>query len=317
MTGPTANEPLVGAIEAGGTKFRVGVAQGREFLADTTVPTTSPGETIGATLDFFRRFTADGGGELDAVGIASFGPLDLDPDSDNFGSIVATPKPGWSGFDLRGSVADALEVPVAIDVDVNGAALAEWTWGAAQGLSTFVYMTVGTGIGGGLYAEGRLHHGLGHPEMGHVVVAPIEGDDFPGRCPFHGSCLEGMASGPAIEDRWGAPGSTLGDRPEVWELQARYLAQGLRSITYVGAPERIVLGGGVMQRPGLVEMVERELQATINGYGASPAITSDLDGFVVAPALGQDAGFYGAAALGTAALGTAALGAEALADHQL
>ena len=287
------NPPNYGAIEAGGTKFRVAVSRGRELIGDITIPTTTPEETLRATVDYLMNC----GVALAGVGIASFGPLDLDPASAGYGSIVATPKPGWSGADIRGAVASSLEVPVSIDVDVNGAALAEWLWGAAQGLETFIYITVGTGIGGGLFANGRPHHGLGHPEMGHLVVAAEAGDEYAGRCPFHGGCFEGMAAGPAISDRWQAPVHQLHERNDVWELEARYLAQGLRTLSYVAAPQRIILGGGVLRHDGLLELVRSHLESEINGYAASPLMTGSLDDFVVAPTLGQDAGLYGAVAL--------------------
>lgn len=293
-------ESVFGAIEAGGTKFRVAVVSGRRLLADTTIPTTSPSETLAAAVSFLAAAPQD----LAGVGIASFGPVDLDTASATFGHIVATPKPGWSGTDIAGYVGKELGVPVAIDVDVNGAALAEGLWGAAQGLDSYVYLTVGTGVGGGLYVGGRPHHGLGHPEMGHMVVAREPSDDFAGRCPFHGGCLEGMACGPAISDRWDTPVRQLHSRPEVWQLEARYLAQALRTLTYVVAPQRVLLGGGVMQHAGLIELVRDQLSVELNGYASSAQMLGPLEDFVVAPELGQDAGLYGAAALAALALGT-------------
>jgi fructokinase len=188
-------------------------------------------------------------------------------------------------------------VPVAIDVDVGGAVLGEWKWGAAKGLSHVVYLTIGTGIGGGVLLDGKVHHGMGHPEMGHVTLEPVPGDDYAGHCPFHGTCFEGMASGPAIEDRWQARGTDLAERDDVWELEATYLAQALRTFTYVVAPERIVVGGGVMQVPGLIERLRRKLAGQIAGYATSAIRDGNLDRYVVYPELGQDAGLYGAVAL--------------------
>ncbi len=280
------------AIEAGGTKFRVAVAEDREVVADTTIPTTTPDETLGATIDFIMA-----NGPVAAAGIACFGPLDLAPSSPNYGAVTATPKPYWGEARVLDRIREALGVPTAIDVDVGGAALGEWTWGAARGLSSFIYLTIGTGIGGGVFIDGKVHHGMGHPEMGHITVERAPGDAFPGRCPFHGACLEGMASGPAIEDRWGLPGNELADRDEVWDLEATYLAQALRSYTYVVAPERIILGGGVLQRPGLLELVRQKLSEQLAGYATSSIRDGNLDAYVVGPRFGQDAGLVGAIAL--------------------
>ena len=289
----TARGPLYGAIEAGGTKFRVAVGSSLTLTADTTIPTTSPGETIGASIEFLRPY-AD---RLTAIGIAAFGPLDLDPSSSTYGSVIRTPKPGWSGTPIRSLVAEALGVPVAIDVDVGGAALGEWTWGAARGLDTFVYVTVGTGIGGGVFIDGRIHHGLGHPELGHIVIAREPDDEFGGHCPFHGACFEGMASGPAIAARWGEPAGDLLHRSDVWDLEARYIAQALRTLTYVLAPQRIIVGGGVTRKAGLLGLVRNKLAHELAGYGTDSVLESDLNDYVVAPQFGQDAGLVGSIAM--------------------
>jgi fructokinase len=292
------DEPLFGGIEAGGSKFRVAIGNGPRLVADATIPTTTPDETLDAVVDFFRS----SGQQLDAIGIAAFGPLDLDPSSPSYGSTTKTPKPQWSDIRLKDPIAAALGVPVAVETDVGGAALGEWHWGAARGLDTFLYLTVGTGIGGGLIVDGRVHHGLGHPEMGHIAVSREPGDDFDGICPFHGPCFEGMASGPAISARWGNATGELRENPEVWELEARYLAQALRTYTYVLAPQRIILGGGVMQKDGLLERVRGELSRELAGYRASPTIADDLGHYVVAPSLGQDAGLIGAIAVAQLAI---------------
>jgi fructokinase len=286
------------AIEAGGTKFRVAISDEREIVADTTIPTTVPEETVTASIDFVRA-----NGPVAAAGIAAFGPLDMDPSSPTYGSITATPKPNWSNTPILDQIRDALAVPVAIDVDVGGAVLGEWKWGAARGLSHVVYLTIGTGIGGGVLLNGAVHHGMGHPEMGHVTLERVPGDEYPGHCPFHGACFEGMASGPAIEDRWGAGGKSLTDRDEVWDLEATYLAQALRTFTYVVAPERIVIGGGVMQVPGLIERLRIKLAEQISGYATSRVSEGDLEDYVVYPEFGQDAGLYGAVALAMQAAG--------------
>ena len=280
------------AVEAGGTKFRVAIAEGRNIVADTTVPTTSPDETLAATISFIRNW-----GQVAAVGIACFGPLDLEETSPTYGAIASTPKPGWSNAPVLTRLRDELGVPAAIDIDVGGAALGEWRWGAARDLRHFIYITVGTGIGGGMFVDGAVHHGMGHPEMGHISVERVSGDDFAGFCRFHGACLEGMASGPAIADRWGAQGADLSDRPEVWDLEATYLAQALRTFTYVAAPQRILLGGGVMQQPGLLELTRTKLADQLAGYVTGDTLRQPLDRYVVTPTFGQDAGLVGAIAL--------------------
>ncbi|MDJ0924424.1 MAG: ROK family protein [Acidimicrobiia bacterium] len=286
------SEGLFGAIEAGGTKFRVAIARGRDVIADTTIPTRTPHETLTATIEFLRTWE-----DIRSVGIACFGPLDLDPASPSYGSITSTPKRLWEGTPVLAWVRDALGIPGAIDIDVGGAALGEWRWGAARGLDHFVYVTVGTGIGAGLFIDGAVHHGTGHPEMGHIAMERVAGDKYPGRCPFHGACLEGLASGPAIEERWGMSAGQLSDRPEVWELEATYLARALRTFTYVAAPQRVVLGGGVMQHGGLLDLVRMKLEEQLAGYVTSETLRGPLEEYVVAPAHGQDAGLIGAIAL--------------------
>lgn len=293
MVNAVEDETYYAAIEAGGTKFRVAVAQERTLVADITIPTTTPDETIGATISFIR----DSGYDVAAAGIACFGPLDLDPESPSYGSITRTPKPEWGNTPVLVPVRDALGVPAAIDIDVGGAARGEMRWGAARGLTNFLYLTIGTGIGGGAVVDNTVLHGMGHPEMGHVLIDRVRGDDFPGTCPFHDICVEGMAAGPAIEQRWGAPGAELADRDEVWELEAEYLAQALRTYSYVLAPERILLGGGVMQQAGLIEKVRTHLERLLGTYATSDVLRGSLDDYVVAPELGQDAGLIGAIAL--------------------
>lgn len=291
-------EPQFAAIEAGGTKFRVAIARSREVVTDITIPTTTPDETIGAAIDWILQHKP-----IAAAGIACFGPLDLDPQSQAYGSITATPKPAWTNTPVLAQVRDALGVPTAIDVDVGCGARGEWKWGAAQDVDSFVYLTIGTGIGGGVFVDGNIHHGLGHPEMGHITLERVDGDSYRGHCPFHSACLEGMAAGPAIADRWSAPGAMLGDRPEVWDLEAAYLAQALRTFTYVLAPQRIVIGGGVMQQPGLLDLVRKKLAEQLGGYVTSDNLRGSLDEYVVAPKFGQDAGLIGAIALAMDAAG--------------
>lgn len=242
-------------------------------------------------MDFFRTHAA----RVAAVGLACFGPLDLDPASPTFGVVTTTPKPGWRHANVAGAFA-ALGVPVALDTDVNGAALGEARWGAGRGVDPFVYVTVGTGIGGGAIVHGRPLHGLVHPEMGHLPVPRDPADPFAGACPYHGACLEGLASGVALRARWGRPAETLPPEHEAWGLQARYLALGVVAIAAVLSPRRIALGGGVMRAPGLRERVGREVAEVLAGYVAAPEL--------VAPALGERAGVLGAVALAQAALVT-------------
>ncbi len=291
------NPVRFGAVEVGGTKVVCLVASDPDHIvAQTRIPTGKPAETLAQVLAFFQQEVASGG-PLAALGIASFGPLELRRSHPRYGFITTTPKPDWSDVDMVGPVRSALGVPVGFDTDVNTAALAEGRWGAACGLDTFVYMTVGTGIGVGAVVEGRTLHGLGHPEIGHVSVARQAGDDFAGHCPFHGDCLEGMAGGAAIAARWGRPAEQLGgdELRAALQLEAAYLAAGLRNVVYAIAPQRIVIGGGVAGLPGLFPLVRAGLAKTLAGY---PGLTEHAaDDFVVPAALGSLAGPAGALVL--------------------
>ena len=277
---------LVGGIEAGGTKFVCAVGTGPDDVrAVARVPTTTPAETLARTVAFFAEQAARV--PLTALGVASFGPVDLDSSSPTFGRITTTPKPGWRDVDVVGPLRAALRVPVAFDTDVNAAALAEHRWGAGRGLGTLVYVTVGTGIGGGAVVDGRPLHGLVHPEMGHVRVPHDRArDPFEGVCPAHGDCWEGLATAPAIAARWGRPPETLPDDHPAWALEARYLALGLANLVLTLSPERIVLGGGVMRAAGLLARVRAETAKALADYVRAP----DL----VPPALGERAGVLGA-----------------------
>jgi fructokinase len=283
-------------IEAGGTKFVCGVGTGPDDLADvTTFRTTTPEETIARTQDYV---TAHAGG-LRAIGVASFGPLDLDPASATYGYITSTPKPGWTFTDVLGPLRAAADVPIGFDTDVNGAALAESRWGAATDVASCVYVTVGTGIGGGGVLGGRLLHGLSHPEMGHLTVRREPGDDFTGTCAYHGDCLEGMASGPAIATRWGTPGQQLtgSHLAAAVDLEAAYLAQMAAAMAYLLSPHRLIFGGGVMHLDGLLDALRARTVDLLNGYIDVPAITEQIDRYIVRPALGDHAGLLGAIAL--------------------
>ncbi|MDW8316997.1 MAG: ROK family protein [Anaerolineae bacterium] len=289
--------PLFGGIEAGGTKFVCAVGTGPDDLRDEIrFPTTTPDETIGRAIAYFQEQARRQ--PLTAIGIASFGPVDLNPASPTYGYITSTPKPGWAFADFAGRVQRALGVPVGFDTDVNGAALGELRWGAAQGLDTFIYLTIGTGIGGGGLVAGRLIHGLVHPEMGHIRIPHDRHQDpFPGRCPFHGDCLEGLACGPAIEDRWGQRAETLPPDHPAWDLEARYIALALNNFICTLSPQRIILGGGVMGQPQMFPLVRRYVQELLNNYVDSPAVREGMDQYIVPPGLGNRAGVLGAIAL--------------------
>ncbi len=289
----TAARPLLGGIEAGGTKFVLGIGTGPDDLrATTTLPTTLPDETLQAVLDWFAAH-APIHGPLAAIGITSFGPLDLDVASATYGQITATPKPGWSNTDMVSPIAKGCGVPVGLDTDVNGAALAEYLWGAAQNASIAVYFTAGTGIGGGAVINGQTLRSASHPEMGHIAVRRHPSDhSFAGICPFHGDCLEGMASGPAIKARWGNALSELGLDHPGHAIIASYLAQAVVAAQAMLAPARIILGGGVLATPGLLARVQAAADALGNGYFATSARDS-----VAAPGLGSQSGLMGAFAL--------------------
>ena len=292
---------LFGGIECGGSSFACAIGSGPEdIVAYIGFPTTTPAETLARAVDFFRSERARH--PVSAVGIASFGPIDLDRSSPTYGYITTTPKPGWGDVDVARYVGRELSLPIGFDTDVNATALAEHRWGNAIGLDSFVYVTVGTGIGGGALLDGKPVHGLVHPEMGHMRVPHDPDDGFAGCCPYHGDCLEGLASGPAIRQRWGAPPEELPDDHPAWRLEAGYLATGLANIVCALSPRRIVLGGGVMGRSVLYPMVRQGLLDRLAGYVQAPALVDDIGGYVVPPALGDRAGILGAIALAEEAL---------------
>jgi fructokinase len=239
-------------------------------------------------------------GRPDLLGIACFGPVELKKSSPEWGHITTTPKPGWRGADVAPLLGSAFGLSAAFDTDVNAAACGELYWGAARGLSDFVYMTVGTGIGGGAVAGGNLVHGAAHPEFGHIRIAREPGDGYAGHCPFHGDCFEGLACGPAIAARWGKPGTELSDDHPAWELEATYLARAFAAYTCVLSPQRILMGGGIGLRPGLSERVTALVGRELAGYFSHLASEGGLAGYVRRPELGPNAGLFGAAALALA-----------------
>jgi len=288
-------EKVFGGVEAGGTKFvcAIGTESG-DILAEERFPTTEPGETLNRTISFFR----DSPYSLSGIGVGTFGPIDPDPGSPMYGFITSTPKPGWANVNFRGILSQELKVSVAFDTDVNAAALGEAAWGAAQGLHTFIYLTIGTGIGGGALVHGNLLHGMIHPEMGHIfLLHNKEVDPFPGNCPFHGDCFEGLASGPAMKKRWGVPAEVLAPDHPGWQLEAEYIASALTSYICTLSPQRIILGGGVMEQKTLFPLIRQRVLELLNGYIVTPIIEERIETYIVSPGLGKRAGVLGAVAL--------------------
>jgi fructokinase len=281
---------LFGTIEGGGTKFVCAIGRAPDDLRDVvTFPTTTPDETLRMAISFFSEQDS-----LDAIGIAMFGPLDLDRSSATYGSVRATPKPGWSRVDVVSPVSEAFGVPVGFDTDVNGAALGEGRWGAGRGLETFLYVTIGTGIGGGGVIAGDPIHGLVHPEIGHLRIPRHPEDSFPGACPFHGDCLEGLAAGPAIAARWGRSATDLGpDSDRAIEFEAFALGQAMANLVLTVSPERIILGGGVMKIPGLLDATRQQMLASLGGYVDASIFADGAVDFLVAPELGDRSGIAG------------------------
>jgi len=285
---------LYGGMEGGGTKFVCAVGRGPdEIIAETRFPTAMPDETLDQAVAFFKKYP------LAAIGLAPFGPMDLNPASLGYGSITATPKPGWSNADILGRFRSQFDLPLAIDLDVAAAAFGEFFWlPENQGLESLVYFTIGTGIGAGSIIHGKVVHGLTHPEGGHIRIPhDWKKDPFTGTCPFHGDCFEGLANGPAIAKRWGQPAESLPADHPAWELEATYIAHALNSVIYLISPQRIVLGGGVMQQPQLFPLIRQKVREELNGYIPSPVFNSTMEGYIVPPGLGKRSGILGAMAM--------------------
>ncbi len=277
----------IGALEAGGTKMVCAMLDEHGTVTDRiSLPTGTPADTMPAIIDYFARHGAQ------ALGIGCFGPLDLNKNSPTYGHITATPKAGWAWYDIVGELEKALHVPVAMDTDVNCAALGEARHGSCKGLDDCVYITVGTGIGMGVLCGGKLVHGIQHPELGHFSVVPAPGDTYAGCCPYHGSCLEGMASGTAMRGRWGVPAQQLAENPTAWQWEAEYLAQGIAVCVLAYAPSRIVLGGGVAHHPGLIQLVRKAVAQRLAGY-VPAAPVQDMDSYIVSPALNDNQALLG------------------------
>jgi fructokinase len=283
-----ADKGVYGGIEAGGSKFVCVVAdQSLAVHTSATVWTTTPTETLSQVIAFFRPH------DVHSLGLATFGPVDLDRSSPTYGHILSTPKMLWQEYPIVEILQTSLDVPVAVETDVNPAALAEFTYGAGRGCNPLVYLTVGTGIGGGAVVHGHPLHGFLHPEMGHMLLARVPGDNGPSGCPFHQDCLEGLASGQAIRARFGAP-ETLPPQHQAWALEALYLGQALATIATVLAPERIIIGGGVMHQPHLFPRIRHACARVLNGYLPRLGSSISLDDYIVPPGLGDRAGAIGA-----------------------
>lgn len=295
------SRPLIAGVELGGAKTLCILASGPDGVRDEVrVATTTPDETLGAVRAVLERWKAGHG--FSALGIASFGPLDLDPGSPDHGRIVSTPKPGWSGADVLG-LAAGFGVPAGLDTDVNGAALAEGRWGAARGLDSHAYATVGTGIGVGVVVNGRTVRGLGHPELGHLKVGRLPGDDWPGVCAYHGDCVEGLASGPAVEARVGKPGVEVTPDDPAWDMVVHALGGMLHNLVLTTCPQRVLIGGGVADgQPWLFQRLRAALVKSLAGYGVAGAVAADVDAYIQPPGLGSKAGPMGAIAVGLSAL---------------
>lgn len=288
---------VYGGIEAGGTKFVCAIGTGPDDIrAEIRFSTSEPTNALRQAIAFFKEHQTTE--PLAAVGVASFGPLDPDPRSPTFGYITTTPKPGWAHTNFVDPLREALGVPVGFDTDVNGAALGEHRWGAAQGLDTFVYLTIGTGLGGGGMVNGKLIHGLVHPEMGHMLIPHNwDADPYAGFCPYHGDCWEGLAAGPALEGRWQTRAENLPPDHPAWELEAHYLALGLVNIICTLSPQRLILGGGVMDQRQLFPLIHNNVYTMLNGYIQSAQLLENMDQYIVPPGLGSRAGVLGAMGL--------------------
>ena len=291
------NSKLYGGIEAGGTKFVCVVADGPDHVVDEVrFATTTPDETLRRVIQFFQPFVSSR--QIHAIGVGCFGPLDLNPKSATYGFITFTPKPNWSNTDVLGTLRRALPVNISFDIDVNTAGLGESTWGASKGLDSSLYITVGTGIGGGYIKDGKPLVGMLNLEMGHVIIPHNRQlDPFPGICPFHGDCFEGLASGPAIEKRLGLTGASISEEDAFWDLETDYIASALMNFILTLSPKKIILGGGVMQREFLFPKIRRRVRELLNGYVSSKNVLENINDYIVPPALGNQSGSLGAIAL--------------------
>lgn len=288
---------IYGGVEAGGTKFVCAVGSCPDDLQDEVrFETTSPKETINRTLEYFKKQNLKE--KLLAIGIGSFGPIELNRESSKYGFVRSTPKPDWSNINLCGLIKEELKIPVGFNTDVNAAALGEYEWGAGRGLNNFIYLTIGTGIGGGVMINGRLLHGLQHPEMGHIFIPQdIIADPYEGNCPFHKNCFEGLASGPAMKNRWGKSPEDLNKNHKAWDLEAQYISHALTNYICTLSPERIIIGGGIMEQKKLLPLILTSVKKMLNNYIHMEEITDNIEKYIVLPSLGKKAGILGALVL--------------------
>ena len=281
-----------GGIEAGGTKFVVATGDLNGNISNReSFPTTTPQETTAKIIEYFKR------NPVDAIGLACFGPIDPDKNSKTYGYITTTPKPGWANFDICGEIKKEINVPIGFDTDVNGACLGEVKFGAAKGLNNALYLTIGTGVGGGALVEGKLLHGLLHPEMGHMRLVRRDDDTYEGHCPFHKSCLEGMCCGPAVEARYGMKGADIPSDHKAWDLLGYYVGQACATFVLTLSPKRIIIGGGVMHRTQVFASIRKYTAEFLNKYIQKDEVLTGLDNYIVPPGLGDNAGIVGAIAL--------------------
>ena len=286
----------IGALEGGGSNMILAiVTESGEILDRKTIPTEAPEVIVPEMVRYFKEQKPN------ALGIGFFGPLQLNPKAPNYGSLFNTPKPAWKGFKLLEAFQKEMYIPIGIDTRVNASVLAEVSYGRAQGLENCVYMTIGNGIGMGVYTNGKLVHGMQHPEGGHMLMKPHPEDSYAGNCPYHGCCLEGMASGPAIEDRWKEKPYNLDNNDKVWEFEAYYIAQGLVNVILQQSPEKIILGGGVMKQVKLLSLIRKETARQLAGYIETPQ-TANMDDYIVLSSLGENVGILGSAKIGMLAL---------------
>lgn len=287
----------IGALEAGGTKMVCAVGNEKGEIFDRiSIPTESPESTMPAMIQYFQEK------EAEALGIGCFGPIDLDRSSRTYGCITTTPKLEWANYDIVGAFKKSLKIAVGFDTDVNAAALGESVWGVSKGLSNSIYITIGTGVGVGVISNGALLHGMLHPEAGHILLRKHPDDGYEGSCPYHGACLEGLASGPAIEKRWGKPAAMLSDNSKVWELEAYYIGQALVDYIVTLSPQKIILGGGVMHQKQLLPMVHREVRKQLNGYLKTRQL-EQIEDYIVLPGLNDNQGILGCFKLAMMELG--------------
>ncbi|BBH22926.1 putative fructokinase [Paenibacillus baekrokdamisoli] len=288
---------IIGAVEAGGTKFVCGIGNEEGVIQErVSFPTERPEETLAQVIDYFRDK------QVESIGVGTFGPINIDPLSPLYGYVTTTPKPGWGNYPFLPELKKVFDIPFGWDTDVNAAALGEATWGAAKGLDSCLYYTIGTGVGVGVYAEGKLVHGLVHPEGGHVLTRRHPDDTYEGFCPYHGDCLEGMAAGPALEGRWKVKGSELQPDHPAWAMEAFYIGQAITSAVLLMSPKKVILGGGVMHQMHLFPMIREEVKKNLNGYISAQALLEGMDDYIVPPGLGDNAGLSGSLALALRAL---------------